>query len=608
MHSESRRFLSIIIIEIIMFIFFGILASFTIATHISQIMGLSFQTYSYFAILLSTVPIIIGLIYAKDLIDHTVTKDTNALVLIFGVSLVVATLGLISHSSGSDQFFYVPNAVYMLNHPEEPMSFNVHFFDSGENCNTESLSWGTSNPFEYTRAVLAGLLNLNYLTVHYLVTSFVVSLLIPLAIYLAINHFSKNTLNAAIGTLFTIGVLLLLGETQRTFGSFTITKAINGKTLLFAVGLPLFISTTMNYFRYHTRFYWGSLFIISTGLVGASSTTIFLLPALAVVLTISHYFISNEPKKYTKHAVFYGFSFGYLFIYAVFLATNITTNLGLDSPVNVGYPSSFLGHLYLFVNPELPITPVVLIIFTILAIFFTHGKLRILLSAWIISSIILFLNPLVAPILIRYITSSNVYWRLFYIFPFPLVVGVVAVNLVEIVSRVSRIGQVAMLIFITVALVSPHFFSESSSVLQTTEIRIPPTYHKLPTHLLEIVNQIISTVPGGAMLTPKELSGMIPMVSSEHPQVVINSNEVRLWLGECGKDDLADLRLASSDFVGGSKRKLSEFQEYLNVEGRNLNSIVLARRVLTDNSIKRVLQEYMFVNSKHIGPYNVYWK
>ena len=110
------------------------------------------------------------------------------------------------------------------------------------------------------------------------------------------------------------------------------------------------------------------------------------------------------------------------------------------------------------------------------------------------------------------------------------------------------------------------------------------------------------------MLTPKELSGMIPMVSSEHPQVVINSNEVRLWLGECGKDDLADLRLASSDFVGGSKRKLSKFQEYLNVEGRNLNSIVLVRRVLTDTSIKRVLQEYMFVNSKHIGPYNVYWK
>ena len=608
MHSESRRFLSIIIIETLMFIFFGILASFTIATHISQVIGLSFQVYSYLAILMSIVPIFFSLTYAKYLLDDTVTKDTNALLVIFIVSLVVGTLGLISNSSATDQLFYAPNAIYMLNHPDEPMSFDVHFFESGENCNTESLSWGTSNPYEYTRAVLAGLLNLNYLTVHYLITSFVVSILITLAIYLAINHFSNNTLTAAISTLFTIGFLLLLGETQRAIGGFAITNSFSGKTLLIAVGIPLFISTTINYFHYYSRYYWVMLLIVSTALIGATSTTIFLLPALATVLAISHYFISNEPKKFLRRTIFYGFSFGYLIIYAVFLATSMSGDFGLDSPVNVGYPASFLGHLYLIVNPGLSITLVVFIISTILAICFTRRRFKILLTAWIVSSIILFLNPWVASLLMRYITSSNVYWRLFFIFPFPLTIGIVAAILVERASRTHKIFQIAGSFVVALILISPHFVSNSSSVLNTTEIRIPPTFHKLPIESFGFVNQIVSTIPDGSMLTPRELSGIIPMVSSKHPQVVIKSKEVTLWLGECGKDDLAELRLASAAFVGGDIDSLSYFQEYLEVEGKTLTSIVLARRVLTPTSVKGDLLKYMFVNSKQIGPYNVFWK
>lgn len=609
MHSTPNRFLSIAIIEILMFIFFGILASFTIATHFSQILGLSFENFSYLAIIISLVPTFVGLFYAKSIFTQNVSKDIDALVLIIIVGLGVAILGLISHSSGSDHFLYTPNAVYMLNNPEEPMSFKLHFFESGENCNIYSLSWGTSNAFEYTRAVFARIFNLNFLTSYYLVTSFLVSFLIPLAIYLAVNHFSKNTLTAAISTFFTICVLLLLGETQRTFGSFTITKAADGKTLLLAVGIPLFISTTMNYFRYYSRFYWAKLLVISTALVGASSSTIFLLPALAMVLTISHYFISNEPKEFIKRTIIYGFSFGYLLIYAVFLATNMTSDFSPDSPVNVGYPTSFFGHLSLFINPDLPITPIVFLTFMILAIFFTKGKLKLFLLAWIFSSILLFLNPWIAPFYIRYITSSNVYWRLFYILPFPLVIGIFSGKLVQITSRLNNIPKFSLTMFFMSIIIAPHFFPNSSSVLNTTEIRIPPTIHKLPTDLADIANQIIILVSDGSMLAPKELSGIIPMFSSELPQVVVKSKETKLWLGECGNDYLADLRIASFEFVGGDMDKLSDFQEYMIIEGKDLNSIVLKRGVvLNATSIMRDLKQYMFINSKRIGSYVVVWK
>ncbi|MCH7479787.1 MAG: hypothetical protein IIC79_00180 [Chloroflexi bacterium] len=557
---------------------------------------------------MSFVPVFFGIVHAKDMLSKNVAIDINALVVIFIVSLIVGILGLISHSSGGDQFLYTPNAVYMLNNPEEPMSFELHFFESGEDCNIGSLSWGTSNSFEYTRAVFARIFNLNFLTSYFLVTSFVVSFLIPLAIYLALHHFTKNTLTAAISTLFTIGVLLLLGETQRTFGNFTITKAADGKTLLLAVGIPLFISMTFNYFRYHSRLYWLFLMVISTALVGASSSTIFLLPALAIVLVISHYFISNEPRDYFKQTIYYGLSFGYLVLYALFLATSMTTDFSPDSPINVGYPVSFFGHLSLFINPDFPITPIVLVIFTILAIILTQGRLKTLLIVWVLSAILLFLNPLISPLIIRYITSSNVYWRLFYILPFPLVIGIAAGELMQMLSRISRSRQVALLILSILVFISPHFFSGSSSVLQTTEFRIPPTFHKLPNDLVNIADKIINIVPEGSMLTPKELSGIIPMLSSEHPQVVVKSKETKLWLAECGKEDLADLRLASYAFIGGDVDKLPDFQEYMFVEGKDLTSVVLKGRVLNDTSITRDLTGYMFANSKKFGSYIVFWK
>ena len=110
------------------------------------------------------------------------------------------------------------------------------------------------------------------------------------------------------------------------------------------------------------------------------------------------------------------------------------------------------------------------------------------------------------------------------------------------------------------------------------------------------------------MLTPKELSGIIPMLSSEHPQVVVKSKETKLWLAECGKEDLADLRLASYAFIGGDVDKLPDFQEYMFVEGKDLTSIVLKGRVLNDTSITRDLTGYMFANSKKFGSYIVFWK
>lgn len=136
------------------FWFVGSLASFTVATHISQILGLSFNYFTYIGFLLSSISFIIGFVYAQKRLERVETKDSKSIALILLVSVIVGALGLISNSSSSDSFFYVPNVVYMLDNPRESMSFGIHFFDSGEYCNTISYVWGASNPFDYARGAV----------------------------------------------------------------------------------------------------------------------------------------------------------------------------------------------------------------------------------------------------------------------------------------------------------------------------------------------------------------------------------------------------------------------------------------------------------------------
>ena len=608
MRTYPTQNLSIFIIETLFFWIVGGLASFTIATHISQVLGLSFNYFTYIGILLSSISFIIGIIYAKK--RRVGAKDIKSLGLILVVSLFTGALGLLSHSSSSDSFFYVPNVVYMLDNPNEPMSFGIHFFDSGEGCNTTSYIWGTSIAFDYARGAVSNLLDVNYLTVYYMLSSAVVSFLIPMAYFLLLSHFSENTLTTVAGTVVILGVLFLLGETHRTYGNFTVTRAYEGKTVLLAFGIPLFISFTLSYFKSPSRYYWLLLFGASTALLGVSPSALVILPALAVVLWIAHFSIMDDTKIFIKQSLFFFFSFGYLFFYGVLIMANMTTNLGIDSIVNYSYATTFEGQLRYIIRSksQFPPTLIAVVVGSALTIYFSKQKQRTFILVWMISAIILFLNPIVSNYLILYFTSPNIYWRLFYIFPFPLLIGLSTIHLIKILARYQKSLQYAIVVIVGLALILPHFNLYSSSIFRSTDFRFPPTRHKLPPKLVDQVYDIVNIVPDGTMLAPGGISGIIPMVSSGHQQMVIRREEVRLWLGECGRDNYARIRIAASKYVQGDDSKILEFRQFLLNEGDQVKSIIMIRDGNSRIFARADLKNYGFVNKMNIGNYVAFWK
>ena len=92
---------------------------------------------------------------------------------------------------------------------------------------------------------------------------------------------------------------------------------------------------------------------------------------------------------------------------------------------------------------------------------------------------------------------------------------------------------------------------------------LPPGY-LLPQDEIQVANEIIDIALPGPMLAPPEISGLIPIFSSNHPQIRIQENEVYLWLTSCGRPmEVSEARIGAANFISGKPKYFDEFQSFL---------------------------------------------
>jgi len=584
--------------------FMSVLAAFSILTFISLNFGYSFSTYKVICLIIFIlVSVPFGFAYYR--LKDVEIKDKKVLYLLVIVGLLCATFAVVSHRISEDDYFYTPNIVYALDHPDEPLGYEIHFIDGGENCKPTTFS---SGGFEYSQGAIAALSGIEFLSIYYFLIPALVSFLIPFALFYALSYFSDDAMESVLSVIITLGVVLLLGETMRTFGNYSITRTYQGKTVFLALGIPTFIGSTLRFFKSPSLSRWGFLFVIATAMVGASFSSVPLISALALVLGIAIFYCSGLKWKTIPTYLIYFSSLIFVAMFAIFLFTNsVVTQLGVDSPHNAGWPITFWGHLNFMIDKARPVTPIVFILSTIGAVIFTSGKQRRFLVAWMVALIVLFLNPIIAPLVIRYLTSSNIYWRLFYVFPFPLVLSITVLQLIKKARHLPNKTQIILSALMMIVLVGAHFLPSSTSAFKyKTTIKFPPEY-KLPPRV-DVVREIYAQAPEGPMLTTPLISGMIPMFSSAHPQIHFNSTAFMAWLGSCGKEDLAEIRIGAAEFVHGDVSKLADFQTFLETEGDLVTSIVIRKKVMKVEGLVELLATHQFAHQKSIDNYVLFWK
>ena len=593
--QKQSVFASVTGVKIILFTFTSLLASLTIFTHIAQISSLQFEKYLLFSPVIALITLIGVAIVSRKWISQINVKDRDVLLFILLISLIGAILSLIIHRSDSDDFYYIPNIIYYLQNPTAKMGFDIHFFYA-EGSPFVSHMTNTALPYEYIQSILSYYTNIEFLWFYYLLFPAIVGALIPLSLFYALFYFSDKTRNNAIAVLITIAIILLLGETHRTVGNFAFARAFQGKALFLSTGIPLFTGFSLDYLKKPSLFSWIALFTVVTSMVGTTATACILLPALASIFVIIY---SSKINRFRFKSLFgwiisYCLTLGYALIYALAIRNYALSYAGIDSPQNRGWPTDFWGHLNFFINWEIPLTLLIAISSMVVSLILSTKRKELMI--WIAASFILYLNPLSAGFLIENVTSPNIYWRMFYILPFPLTFALsVSCILKHTDSFLKREKLIASVLLLMTFLLSLHKPLNKASVFSHSNkgARINNPKRKIYKKPVFIAKKIVQVAPPGVMLAPRRVAGYVTMIDSQYPQLASRTEGIETWLTYRNKAEEAQLRIEAAQFVAGDESLFNSFKKLVFLY-KDLESIVIAKSIWEKAEVQDFLQQNGF--------------
>lgn len=539
----------------------SVMASMTVVTHVAQICGVRFSIYAVVGACVSIVAAIAAVWKERAAFKPSlITSQPKVVFVLVVICLLACGLGLFSHRPDMDDAYYLPNVVYFLEHPDEPMDFVLHFIDVGDKP-VVAYHRG-SIPFEYSQGMIAYLTGLPLLTVYYFVFPVLFCFMVPLAWFYLLTRFSFKPWPAVAGAVFICLFLILLGEQHRSFGNFTFNRIFQGKTVMLAIGINVFAAFSIDFYRSPDIRKWFYLFMASVAMIGLTTSSAILIPLFAVILAVSccTAFV-DRAKSCIGRSLAYFASLVYPVLYALSILLFSLDQLGADSPIHLIKSLDFVSHARQVV--EGPVILSTIIVGTLAAVLALRANERKLIIAWIVSVVVLCLNPLTAPFVIKHVTSPDIYWRIFFLYPFPLVVGLSIAALTGRLSGADPKWRWIVLGGGIVLLLLAHLPESSSSVFRHETRFCPPKYRVTS---YESGNAVLAVnPPAGTMLAPLNVSLSLPLLTSKYPQMIVRNDGIQTWTVSLGIPEEGTSRIDAWKLLGGmeDKKPLEESLENL---------------------------------------------
>jgi hypothetical protein len=271
-----------------------------------------------------------------------------------------------------------------------------------------------------------------------------------------------------------------------------------------------------------------------------------------------------------------------------------------------------LGHAVFFYNPRFPITPIVLSLVCIAALFVLKPRLRALTVGFYLVVVLGYLNPLVAPSVIEYITQPNTYWRMFFLTAPILLIGLVASGVSRLLRyRLPRwrsfITTTALLCYMAVLADAPSSVFLQRQVLTDKRLRtygIEQALWKLPMIEYQVARRVLAVAPPGPMLAPENIAGAMVLTSTAYPQLAIRA-EAELYWGYLEKNlKQMTARVETAAFFDGKfEDKLYIPETELRTEHTRIRTIVLRSTVYDRPDVRALVDSYGFAMVGSSGPY-----
>lgn len=554
-HAVASHAVTNLISETLIALYGAALAVAFVVMRLAQRLGWTFQTFAALVLVLAGLAaLLIVLRAAREKAAHdapprrTARVDWRAVAGLLLLGLYSSYLAVAIYRPDTDDFFYLPNSVYYTQHPDAVMSHEVRWvLGLDPETPIASPGWGVSGAFEYFSAALAAQLGLALLDVYYFVMPAVGALLLPCAYFLLLTTLlpAVETRHALLAILAIVVMVSVLNETHRTYGNFAHARFFQGKAVLMTLLVPVYSGFGLRFLQTPTVFRGLSLWLLALAALALSATSIFLIPSLAGLLWLAKVLsrLWGNPGQTTRllrqwagRSAVYFASLLPIMLYAVFILRHSTLNQG---PINEGWPDDFWGHLRFFTDGAQVRTLLAWGGALGLGMGITRGRLRVFLGAWVGLAVLLFLNPLAGSWLIDNVTTANAYWRLFYILPFPLLVGVIMARVLQrarqsfIQRSLARLSVLAVILLAGMVALGVFY-----------PLMLPPQ-HKLPPSVIDAA--LAARLPDGITLAPEPVSLLLPLYHAGLRQVSAQAYGVRAWLPEA----VAAPRIAAAETLAG---------------------------------------------------------
>jgi hypothetical protein len=504
--------------------------------------------------------------------------------------LAGAALSVFAIRPSNDDVDYVSKAIYYFENPSEQLDYFYREY--------ALLDFRMYSPIQITQmlellwAFIARLTHAPFVDIYWFAAPALGGFLIPLAWFLVYSRFTKNTKFALLGALAVVAFLCLDGAQNRSFGNFAFVKIWQAKVLLMAVLLPLFTAYSVDLFRQPDLARWLRLFLLSTACAGVSSSALFLLPALAVSLAAAFLAAGKSIVLHIKTLFMYFLSLAHVALISFYLMSYARNHLSGKNAFTEGWPTTFDGAYRTVFGEYYSFSSIIFVVSTVLCLLLLRGPARLFLSGWILCVFGIWLNPLFSDFIIGNVTSANGYWRLFYVTPFPLAIGIAVISSMQDRTLPRSVPRLVAGFLVVVPLVVNTIPIGRGVFTKANKVEFG-LRHKVRKSEESKIKRIIDRIPDGPMLAPKTYSWPMVMFTSRKPQVAIRRNKLRFYGAINGRPELERERSAAVNFVSG--RDPEGYEAFTGLLGGGLKTVIISEQIAADRKVKRALAKNGFV-------------
>jgi hypothetical protein len=205
-------------------------------------------------------------------------------------------------------------------------------------------------------------------------------------------------------------------------------------------------------------------------------------------------------------------------------------------------------------------------------------------------------NPISSKVLL--LLFRGVYFRFAYLFPFPLVVGVVVSVLAERRLRAYKmIWSVVCAISVGLALIVPTSIFRSDRFAWVA-------WYDLKEYAL--ARELVRVAPEGLMLAPFPVSGAVATLDANYPQMLTRVDTLQVFLALQGQPADGALRSAVDGFLQDNNDSLAAFLQLL-ANYPEIRSIVMRNAVYL--RYKPDIDSHLHsAQTQQMGGWRVFWK